>query len=122
MAPATVPALSTPAISAAESRSPVTTPSQTPVADVITPPIRTRTVSPEYPTVARAAQLEGDVLVQAMVSPDGKVRDVQVLQSVHPVLDEAARKAVQQYEYTPGRRNGIPEAAVMRITVSFRLR
>jgi periplasmic protein TonB len=98
------------------------TSSQSPVADVVTPPIRIRTVSPEYPTVARAALLEGDVLVQAVVGADGKVRDVQVLHAVHPVLDEAARKAVQQYEYTPGRRNGIPESAVMRITVSFRLR
>jgi protein TonB len=98
------------------------TSSQPSVADVVTPPIRIRTVSPEYPTVARAAALEGDVLVQAVVSADGKVRDVQVLQAVHPVLDEAARKAVLQYEYTPGRRNGIPESAVMRITVSFRLR
>jgi protein TonB len=98
------------------------TSSQPSVADVVTPPIRIRTVNPEYPTVARAAALEGDVLVQAVVGADGKVRDVQVLQAVHPVLDEAARKAVLQYEYTPGRRNGIPESAVMRITVSFRLR
>ena len=98
------------------------TSSQPPVADLVTPPIRIRTVSPEYPTVARAAALEGDVLVQAIVGADGKVSDVHVLQTVHPVLDEAARKAVQQYEYTPGRRNGIPESAVTRITVSFRLR
>jgi len=96
--------------------------SQPSVADVVTPPVRIRTVSPEYPTVARAAALEGDVLVQAVVGADGKVRDVQVLQGVHPVLDEAARRAVQQYEYTPARRDGIPEPAVMRITVSFRLR
>jgi TonB family protein len=96
--------------------------SQPPVADVVTPPIRIRTVSPEYPTVARAAALEGDVIVQAVVGADGKVRDVQVLQGVHPVLDDAARKAVLRYEYTPGRRNGIPESAVIRVTVSFRLR
>jgi protein TonB len=98
------------------------TSSQPPVADVVTAPIRIRTVSPEYPTVARAAELEGDVLVQATVGADGKVSDVQVLQAVHPVLDEAARRAVQQYVYIPGRRNGIPESAVMRITVSFRLK
>jgi protein TonB len=101
-----------------------TTPSQPPVAfaDVVTPPMRVRTVSPEYPTVARAAALQGDVIVQAVVGADGTVRDVQVLQAVHPVLDEAARKAVLQYVYTPGLRNGIPESAVTRITVSFRLR
>jgi protein TonB len=92
------------------------------VADIVTPPRRIRAVSPEYPTVARAAVLEGDVLVQALVGADGKVSDVRVLQAVHPLLDEAARRAVLQYEYAPGRRNGVPESATVRITVSFRLR
>ena len=100
-----------------------TPPSQPPaaVADVVTPPKLLRRVRAVYPTVARAAPLQGDVIVQAVVGTDGKVRDVQVLQAVHPVLDEAARKAVLQYVYTPKLRNGIPESAVMRITVSFRL-
>jgi TonB family protein len=111
-----------PAARSVETPSVGPTPSQPPVADIVTPPVRIRTVRPEYPTVARAAALEGDVLVQAIVDAEGKVSDVHVLQAVHPVLDEAARKAVQQYEYTPGRRNGIPESAVTRITVSFRLR
>ena len=94
----------------------------TPAADVVTPPARIRTVSPDYPDVARAADLEGDVQLRAIVGSDGKVSNVEVLQSVHPVLDDAARKAVLQYEYAPGRRNGTPEAATVRITVSFRLR
>lgn len=94
---------------------------ETPVVDVVTAPIRTRMVSPEYPSVARAAELEGDVVLRVIVGPDGKVSDVEVLQAVHPVLDEAAKKAVLQYEYTPGRRNGIPEAVMIRIAVSFRL-
>lgn len=100
-----------------------TPPSQPPavVADVVTPPIQLRTVRAVYPKIARAATLQGDVIVQAVVGTDGKVRDVQVLQAVHPVLDEAARKAVLQYVYTPQLRNGIPESAVTRITVSFRL-
>jgi serine/threonine-protein kinase len=93
-----------------------------PPADVITPATRTKTVSPDYPIVARAAELEGDVLLQATVQADGTVRNVEVLRSVHKVLDEAARKAVVQYQYLPARRNGIPEAALVRITVSFRLR
>jgi TonB family protein len=56
------------------------------------------------------------------VQADGTVRNVEVLRSVHKVLDEAARKAVVQYQYLPARRNGIFEAALVRITVSFRLR
>jgi TonB family protein len=93
-----------------------------PVPDVITPPVRIRAVPPAYPDVARAAQLQGDVLLQALVGLDGRVSDIAVVRSVHPLLDEAARKAVLRYEYTPGRRNGVPEPAKIRITVSFRMR
>jgi TonB family protein len=93
-----------------------------PVPDIITAPVRIRTVTPAYPDVARAAQLQGDVLLQGVVGLDGKVSEVDVLRPVHPLLDDAARRAVLLYEYTPGRRNGVPEPARIRITVSFRMR
>jgi TonB family protein len=92
------------------------------IADIVTAPERIRTVSPEYPQIARAAQLEGDVLLEAIVTGDGKVTNVSVIRSVHPLLDESARKAVLQYEYTPARRNGVPESTTVRLTVSFRMR
>ena len=97
-------------------------PSRAFVPDIVTPPVRIRTVNPDYPAAARAAQLEGDVLLQAMIGPDGKVKDVTVLRSVHSLVDEAAKKAVRQDQYTPGRRNGTPESTAIRLTVSFRLR
>jgi TonB family protein len=92
------------------------------ITDIVTAPARTRTVNPEYPQVARAAQLEGDVLLEAVVTADGKVTNVSVVRSVHPLLDDSARKAVLQYEYAPGRRNGVPESTTVRLTVSFRMR
>jgi TonB family protein len=97
-------------------------PSRAVVGDIVTAPVRIRTVSPDYPAAARAAQLEGDVLLEALIGTDGKVKDVALLRSVHPLVDEAAKKAVRQYEYTPGRRNGAPESVAIRVTVSFRLR
>ena len=93
-----------------------------PAADVTTLPVRTRTVIPDYPPLARAAQLEGEVILQATVEADGSVGVITVLKSVHPLLDEAARKAVRQYAYIPAWRSGVPTAADVRITVSFRLR
>ena len=96
--------------------------SATTVADVITAPVLVRKITPEYPSVAKAAQIEGDVQLRAVVGPDGTVSDVAIVRSVHPLLDEAARNAVRRYEYTPGRRNGNPESTPIRITVSFILR
>jgi eukaryotic-like serine/threonine-protein kinase len=91
-------------------------------ADEVTPPVRIRAVEPVYPPLARAAQLEGDVVLQVVVGRDGKVSDIAVVVSIHPLLDEAARNAVRRYEYLPARRNGVPEARTIRIAVSFRMR
>jgi len=84
--------------------------------------VRLKSIAPNYPSVARAGQIEGDVGLQASVDRDGRVTEVAVTRSVHPLLDEAARQAVLQYEYAPARRDGIAEASTVRITVSFRLR
>jgi protein TonB len=89
---------------------------------ILKPAVRLRTVEADYPNAARAAQIEGDVLLQVMVDVDGKVSGATVVKSVHPLLDAAARKAVLQYRYAPATRNGDPEASTIRIAVSFRLR
>lgn len=92
-----------------------------PPRDIVTVPTRIRSASPKYPQAARAAQFEGDVLLEAIVSAAGKVTNVTIVRSVHPLLDDAARAAVLQYEYAPARRNGVPEPAAVRLTVSFRM-
>ena len=97
-------------------------PPQSPSGEDVIPPSRTRTVPPTYPDVARAAEIEGDVVLQATVGADGAVSDVVVVRRVHPLLDAAAVAAVRQYEYAPGRRNGVPVAVRIRTTVSFKLR
>jgi TonB family protein len=89
--------------------------------NAVTQPVRTDTTRPVYPQVARAAQLQGDVLIEAIVGPDGNVSATEVIRSVHPVLDAAARRAVLQYKYKPGLRNGAPDTFRVRVIVSFRL-
>ena len=78
-------------------------------------------VTPSYPDVARAARVEGIVILEAVLGPDGLVRDVRVLRSM-PLLDEAAMTAVRQWRYTPTLLNGVPVPVVMTVTVSFKLR
>jgi periplasmic protein TonB len=88
---------------------------------VIVLPVRLTTFAAQYPAAARAAELEGDVILDAGVGADGRITDVGVVKSVHPLLDESARRAVLRYSYRAGTRNGSPEAARVRVTVSFRL-
>ena len=120
--PPAVQPVTAPVRPAAATNTPDAAPPEPAPRDAVTQAVRVRTVEPEYPAPARAAQLEGDVLIQAVVGADGRIRDATVLRSVHPLLDEAARKAVMQYVYRPAQRNGVPEAATVRLSVSFRLR
>ena len=89
--------------------------------DVIIAPELIRKVNPVYPAAAVSAELEGNVTLAGVIGIDGKVSNIRVLQSTHPLLNEAARKAWLQYEYKPGRRNGVPEPTPYHRTFTFKL-
>jgi periplasmic protein TonB len=78
-------------------------------------------VAPVYPAIARAAHVEGVVILEAVIGEDGGVRNVRVLRSI-PLLDAAAVDAVRQWRFTATLLNGEPVPVVMTITVAFRLR
>lgn len=88
----------------------------------IKPPLKVRDVAPTYPSIARAAHVEGIVIIEATIGLDGKVQDARILRSANPLLNAEALNAVRQWEYTPTLLNGIPVAIVMTVTVNFRLR
>jgi periplasmic protein TonB len=99
-----------------------------PVADVpvrvsigIKPPVKVKDVGPLYPAIARAAHVEGVVIIEATIGRDGKVRDARILRSIQ-LLDAAALDAVRQWEYNPTLLNGAPVSVVMTVTVNFKLR
>jgi periplasmic protein TonB len=77
-------------------------------------------VEPEYPPIAVRAKVQGVVILEAVVDPDGLVEDVRVLRSI-PLLDKAAIAAVRQWRYSPLLLNGTPERFVLTVTVSFSL-
>jgi protein TonB len=86
----------------------------------IEPPRKIRHVAPEYPAIARQARVEGTVVIDAIIGPDGQVRDATVRES-KPLLDRAALAAVRQWVYTPTRLNNVPVAVIMTVEVRFTL-
>lgn len=86
----------------------------------IQPPQKTKHVNPNYPAIARAARVQGVVIIEATIGPDGRVQEAKVLRSI-PLLDQAALEAVTQWEFTPTLLNGVPVAVVMTVTVNFTL-
>lgn len=77
-------------------------------------------VRPAYSAIAQSARVQGIVIIEATIGPDGAVADARVLRSV-PLLDEAALSAVRQWRYTPTLLNGMPVPVVMTVTVQFAL-
>ena len=66
--------------------------------------------APVYPPIAQSARVQGTVIVEAHVEPDGHVSEARVLRSI-PLLDGAARDAVVRWEFTPALVNGKPVRA-----------
>jgi len=83
-------------------------------------PTRIKYVPPVYPAIAQRARVQGDVMIEAVIAPDGKVREMRLLHSI-PLLDQVALDSVQAWEYTPTLLNGQPVAVIMTVTVRFRL-
>ncbi len=81
-------------------------------------PKKVKDVAPAYPQVARAARVQGVVILECTITPQGRVEGVQVLRGV-PLLTEAAVAAVRQWAYTPTLFRGVPVAVVMTVTVNF---
>jgi protein TonB len=83
-------------------------------------PKKLKNVNPAYPDIAKQARVQGVVILECTISPQGKVSDVKVLRGI-PLLDQAAIDAVKQWVYTPTLLNGVPVPVIMTVTVNFKL-
>jgi len=90
------------------------------IGGAIAAPALVQVVRPEYPEVARLARVRGLVILEAVVSSEGKVESARVLRGV-PLLDEPALKAVRERRYRPLLLNGVPTPFILTVTVSFDL-
>lgn len=95
---------------------PVTKPLR-PGGDIRTP-TKTKHVPPVYPEIARSNRIQGVVILEAVISESGHVRDVRVVRSI-PLLDHAAMDAVRQWQFTPTLLNGQPVPVLLTVTLSF---
>jgi protein TonB len=75
-------------------------------------------VSPDYPLLARQMKVQGAVRLQALISREGTIQELQIL-SGPSILAAAAREAVKQWHFKPYIQNGQPVETQARITVNF---
>jgi periplasmic protein TonB len=74
-----------------------------------------------YPEMARRAGIEGVVIVQFVIDPEGRVTNPVVLRGIGGGADEAAIEAVRQARFTPGMQRGRPVRVQFAIPVRFSL-
>ena len=75
-------------------------------------------VQPTYPPAARAARIQGPVVIKAVISRDGAIENLKVI-SGHPFLVKAALDAVSQWRYRPYILNGEAVEVETQVTVNF---
>ena len=83
-----------------------------------------REVKPAYTAEAMRAKVQGIVLLECIVLPDGTVGRVEILKSLDGAfgLDQEAVKAAKQWRFIPGTRFGEPVAVLVTIELTFTLR
>ncbi len=72
-----------------------------------------------YPPVALKNGLEGAVLLEMLVTAEGKVDSVLVVESLHPDLDLAAAQAAAQCTFSPARVAGEPVPVYLQFAYTF---
>ncbi len=98
----------------------IATPQRVRVSAGVTSGLLIRKVNPTYPPLARQARISGKVILQAQISKDGNIENLQLL-SGHPMLAPAAIEAVKQWKYKPYLLNGEPVEVETQVEVNFTL-
>ena len=95
-------------------------PAPAPAAVKATIPRAISVVKPSYPSAAKNAHIEGDVVIQADVDALGKVVGTKVI-SGPALLQAAAVEALQQWKYEPAKLNGQAVVGKTIVSLNFRL-
>lgn len=75
-----------------------------------------------YPAQAVTEKIEGKVVLQFTITKKGRIKDVEVIKSAHPLLDaEAVRVLERMPKWVPGKKDGKPINVKYALPVSFRL-
>jgi protein TonB len=87
-------------------------------------PVLVAEVKPGYTGEAMRAKIQGVVMMQAVVMPDGSIGNVQITRSLDPTfgLDQEAIKTVKKWRFKPGTRFGQPVPVLVEVEMTFTLR
>jgi TonB family protein len=76
---------------------------------------------PSFTEQARKKKLQGVVVLQIVVTREGKVDDVKVVRGLDPGLDQSAVDTVRQWRFNPGTKDGQPVNVQITVETNFNL-
>jgi protein TonB len=91
----------------------------------VKPPRALETPSPAAPEDQQntgKVKYEGVALIDMIVDPEGKPRDIKIEKSLGAELDKKAIEAVKNWRFEPATKKGKPVAVEIKVEVTFRLR
>ena len=76
----------------------------------------------KYPKEAEEHGIQGRVVLTMIIEQDGRVDNIRVVKSVHPLLDKEAIRVIKCLpKWLPGRKNGVPVRVKYSIPITFKL-
>lgn len=84
-------------------------------------PVMLQQATPEYPDLARKAQIEGIVVVTVTIGKTGLVENAVIFKSI-PMLDEAALEAAKKCKFKPAKQRDKFVKVKMNVPFNFKLK
>lgn len=101
-------------------KQPAAPPTPLPVGGDVKPAHMLSSVAPVYPMLAKSQHIEGDVRIDALIDPTGRVSTMKVV-SGPTLLHQAAMDALRKWKYQPAMLDGEPVPMHLTVTLQFRL-
>ena len=94
------------------------------VGNGVTAPVPLRRPPPAYTAEAMRARLQGVVVLNCVVRPDGTCSDIRVTRSLDSIfgLDQRAIASAREWRFRPGSRLGEPVAVQVTLEIEFNIR
>ncbi len=80
-----------------------------------------RFIRPVYPTTAKRAGIEGTVKVSLTLEEDGSIAKLEIVESPHPVLSDAAAAAIRKASFKPYKIDGLGKRCNTMLSIRFDL-
>lgn len=88
----------------------------------ITAPVALKRVNAEYTDAARKAHITGVVELAGVVTTDGTITAIRVTKRLDDGLDQEAVKALAQWTFKPGEKDGAPVRVEVQIEMAFNVK